>query len=86
MPEFARTADLLICEGMYYDDEMRISMQEKMHMLFSDAASIARAAAADKLWLTHFSPACTDPEAGETLAKSIFDHSHVPHDGEWITL
>lgn len=86
MPDFVRGADLLICEGMYYDDEMRPSMQEKMHMLFSDAAAIARDGEVKRLWLTHFSPACTDPENGEAAARAIFENAHVPCDGEWIAL
>ena len=86
MADFARGANLLIGEGMYYDDAMAESMREKTHMLFSDSARVAAGAGVKRLWLTHFSPACTDPENGLERVRAIFPDTHVPRDGEWIHL
>jgi ribonuclease Z len=68
--EFARGADLLVCEGMYADEAMRGKMEERGHMVFGDSARLAREAGAKRLWLTHYSPALTDPkQALEPQAK-----------------
>ncbi len=86
MADFARDTDLLISEGMYYDDAMEESMREKMHMLFSDSVGIAARSGAKRLWLTHFSPACTDPENGLEAARALFPETYIPKDGQWINL
>lgn len=86
MADFAENADLLISEGMYGDDAMRDKTQEKGHMLFSDSAEIARKAGAKRLWLTHFSPALTDPDLYAGAAQKIFPSAAVAHDGMRITL
>jgi ribonuclease Z len=72
MANFARDADLLICEGMYGDDKMREKMGEKGHMVFSDSARVAKAAGAKQLWLTHYSPAMKQPQDYYEAVKSIF--------------
>ncbi|HIZ56366.1 MAG TPA: ribonuclease Z, partial [Firmicutes bacterium] len=54
---FAEGADLMICEGMYGEDDMLDKMEKKGHMLFSDAAALAAQAGVGRLWLTHYSPA-----------------------------
>ena len=84
--ELARDADLMIAEGMYGDDAMGGKVQEKGHMLFSDAARLARRAGARKLWLTHYSPALTDPEACIWAARSVFPESTAAYDGIRMTL
>jgi ribonuclease Z len=86
MAGFASGADLLICEGMYGDEAMAGKMLEKGHMIFSDSAHIAKNAAVGQLWLTHFSPALTDPEAYAENARTIFPNTTVAHDGICITL
>lgn len=77
----ARDVDLMICEGMYGDAEMRSKMQEKGHMLFSDAASLAAEAGAKELWLTHYSPALQHPAEFLDAAKSVFPHTKLGQDG-----
>lgn len=86
LTEFARNADLLVCEGMYGDESMRGKVEEKGHMLFSDSARIARDSGAKRLWLTHFSPALTAPEQYLDEARSIFPQAEVAYDGIRITL
>lgn len=81
MIDFVRDADLLICEGMYGDEEMRLKMEEKCHMLFSDSARLAQAADVGLLWLTHYSPAMKDPEAHIESAKAVFAAAGLGYDG-----
>jgi ribonuclease Z len=86
MADFARGADLLICEGMYGDEDMHEKMEEKGHMVFSDSARVAQSAGVKALWLTHFSPAVKDPAAYIESAVQIFPNTIVGYDGLKITL
>lgn len=83
---FAQEADLLIAEGMYGDDAMGEKVQEKGHMLFSEAARLAKEAGAARLWLTHFSPALEEPEAFIDGIQSIFPGAVAGQDGMRIIL
>jgi len=80
MAEFAKGSDLFICEGMYCDEEMRDKMDEKHHMLFSDAAHIAKKAEVAELWLTHYSPALVRPSDYEKQVKDIIQNTVVSWD------
>ena len=82
----AKNADLLICEGMYSDDSKLPLAKEKGHMLFSEAARLAKSAGVQKLWLTHFSPSLDDPQSGLALAQEIFSDTECGFDGKSITL
>lgn len=86
MPRFAGGADLLICEGMYGDDEARLKTEEKGHMIFSDAARLASEAQVKRLWLTHFSPALKDPETYLGNAAAYYADAAVGYDGIKISL
>ena len=79
-------SDLLICEGMYGDDENAESMVEKCHMLFSDALRIASDAEAERMWLTHYSPAMTNPNIYENSVRNSFSGAVISKDGQKITL
>ncbi|MDR0943020.1 MAG: ribonuclease Z [Ruminococcus sp.] len=79
--DFAYESDLFVCEGMYADDAMRDSMEDKRHMLFSDAARLAKQANVKELWLTHFSPAEINPKAGLQSVRRIFENTVIPTDG-----
>ncbi len=79
-------SDLLITEGMYGDDENAQSMVEKCHMLFSDAARVANDAEVKRLWLTHYSPAMTNPSEYENSIKKKFKGTVISKDGQKITL
>lgn len=81
LAEFAAGADLLISEGMYGDEEMRESISEKKHMMFADSAKIARDANVNRLWLTHYSPALTNPKQYIENAKKIFPRTTAAYDG-----
>jgi ribonuclease Z len=86
MAEFARNVDLLISEGMYYDEAMRQKIEDKNHMLFSDSAKLAVKSGAKRLWLTHYSPALERPQDGTRMVQRIFPATTVSKDGEFITI
>jgi len=78
--DFVQESDLLICEGMYGEDDKIEKAIEKKHMTFSEAAMMAKNANVKELWLTHYSPSMDNPEDYECNAKSIFDNSVLGRD------
>lgn len=84
--EHAQDADLLILEGMYGDSEKYGKALETKHMLFEEAAAIARDAHAKRLWLTHYSPSLPDPETYLPDAQAIFPQTVCAKDGQAIDL
>lgn len=84
--EFAQDADLLILEGMYGEPEKQEKALETKHMMFTEAAQIAKDAGAHRLWLTHFSPSMPNPQEYLPLAQEIFPETVCPHDGQEIDL
>ena len=86
MPAFARDTDLLVCEGMYGEQDMHEKMEEKGHMVFSDSARLALEAGARRLWLTHYSPAMKDPAAFLETARAIYPAAELGYDGIKATL
>ena len=79
-------ADLFICDGMYGDESEEPKRWDVQHMTFAEAATVARDGGARRLWLTHFSPALSDPMACRERATAIFPHTTVGHDGLTETL
>lgn len=84
--QHADSADLLILEGMYGDDEKRAKALETKHMMFTEAAEIAAEAGAKRLWLTHYSPSLPDPETYLPAAQAIFPETRCAKDGDSVTL
>ena len=85
--EMAQGGDLLICEGMYGDPEKEARAEEAGHMLFRDAAALAREAGVRRLWLTHYSPSMKEPEEFfESEARGRFDGAVLGFDGMRETL
>lgn len=80
LPGFVSGSDLLICEGMYGSPEELPKAQGNGHMLFSEAARIAREGCVRELWLTHYSPSLTDPEEWLEEARRIFPNVRAGHD------
>ena len=80
--DFAENSDLLICEGMYGDDEYIEKMHEKGHMVFSQSAKLAEKSGSKRLWLTHYSPALTNPMDYEEFMKKLFPETTISTDGE----
>jgi ribonuclease Z len=83
---FCSRSDVLICEGMYGEDEKLPSAEEKKHMIFSEAASLAKESESKELWLTHYSPSLKDPDAFMDDAKRIFLGSYAGFDLKTKTL
>jgi ribonuclease Z len=77
---FIKGADLFICEGMYGEDEKIDKAVEHKHILFSEAAKAAADGKVKELWLTHFSPALTEPENFSSFVKKIFPHTVIGYD------
>ncbi len=75
LSDFVHGADLLVCEGMYGDDFLIGKAIERKHMLFSEAAELARRGDVRELWLTHFSPSLEAPEKELTAATRIFENT-----------
>lgn len=86
LDSFAENSDLLICEGMYGSDEYIDKMHEKGHMVFSQSAKLATNSNSKKLWLTHYSPALSDPKEYKEYICRLFPDTVVCSDGEKITL
>ena len=80
IPAFIRDADLFIGEGLYGDEEMLDQAKQKMHMLFSEAATLARDGEVDELWLTHYSPAMPNPKLFLDSAQRIFPNTVAAFD------
>lgn len=72
LAELAKDSDLFVAEGLYGDPEKQPGAAEKGHMVYEEAATLAREAGAEKLWLTHYSPAMLDPEEYLPVAQRIF--------------
>ena len=82
LTDFASDSDLLICEGMYGDDSFIPKMQEKGHMVFSQAAKLALDSGSKELWLTHYSPALDKPYEYSEAVNTIFSNTVVSSDGQ----
>ncbi|MCL2122274.1 MAG: ribonuclease Z [Clostridiales bacterium] len=80
IPDFIRGSNLFIAEGLYGDDEMLDQAKEKRHMIFSEAATLAKDGEAGELWLTHFSPALQDPKQYLPIARHIFPDAKTGFD------
>ena len=86
LEKYARSADLLILEGMYGSEDKRPQALKNHHMMFSEAAEIARGANAGALLLTHFSTSLEDPEQYMEETRAIFEKTWAAYDGETVTL
>lgn len=83
---YGRGADLMILEGMYGDETKRAQAEKNRHMLFAEAATLAREAGAKRLLLTHFSNCIDDPQAYLPLAQAIFPATEAAMDGQRLTI
>ena len=82
----AKDSDLLILEGMYGEKEKKPNAIEHKHMMFDEAADIAKRAGAGRLWLTHFSPSLIYPENYMHSVRKIFKNTYPGEDGMTETL
>lgn len=84
--DMGRGADLMILEGMYGDEEKRPQALKNHHMLFTEAAALARQAQAGTLVLTHYSNCIDDPESYLPGAQAIFPQTVAAYDGMCVSL
>ena len=86
IPHLGRDVDLMFLEGMYGDETKRPQALKNRHMLFAEAAELARQAEVQQLVLTHFSNCIDDPLEYLPLAQAIFPHTQCAADGMCFTL
>jgi ribonuclease Z len=86
LPDFAKDADLFICEGLYGDTDKQEKTAARRHMTFQEAAKTAKAANVKEMWLTHFSPALPDPHNYLENATAIFPNTKIGKDRMTKTL
>lgn len=86
MKTLSADADLFICEGLYGDPEKQSKTSEKCHMTYTEAARIAKESNPKCMWLTHYSPAMTDPEEFLGVAREIFPETYCGFDGKTTSL
>ena len=84
--ENAADSDLFICEGMYGEPGSEEKARAHRHMTYAEAATIAKNAGVEEMWLTHFSPSLVRPKEYAQTAKSIFPNTVIPKDGFKKTL
>ncbi len=80
MHSFIHNANLFVCEGMYGEEEKKEGAIAKKHMIFSEAATMAKYGNVKELWLTHFSPALSSPEDFIQNATAIFENTIIGYD------
>lgn len=83
---FLQGVNLLVCEGTYGSSQDQPKAVERKHMTFAEAATLARACGAERLLLTHFSPALSEPQAYAEEARAIFPSTLVGHDHMTLSL
>ncbi len=79
--EYAKGADLFICEGMYGEEGKEIKAREYKHMTMYEAAQLAQKAQPKEMWLTHYSPSLTRPEDFMDKVRRIFPQAKAARDG-----
>lgn len=78
--DFIKGSDLFVCEGMYGENEKQAKAIEYKHMLFSEAAKLAKLGNVTELWLTHLSPSLSEPELYIENATQIFKNTKIGYD------
>ena len=84
--EYAKDADLFICEGMYGEEGKETKAREYKHMTMYEAARLARDADTKELWLTHYSPSLSWPEDYMEEVRKIFPRAYAAKDGQSVEL
>jgi ribonuclease Z len=79
--EYARDADLMICEGMYGEDGKEAKARDYKHMTMYESAELAREANPKEFWFTHYSPSMNHPDEYMDKVKKIFPAAKAARDG-----
>lgn len=80
IPSFIEDSDLFICEGTYGHEKDYEKAVRNKHMIFSEAASLAKKGKVKELALTHFSPSLDNPNEYVENARKVFRNSIVAYD------
>ena len=86
LTENAAGCDMLICEGMFGEEEKLDRAKETGHMLMQEAAAIAKKSDAGKLVFTHYSPSVQNPGEYICEIRKIFSGAYAGYDGYFETL
>lgn len=86
LAEQARGVDLLCMDATYADDADAPKARLYGHATCAEAGALAAEAGVRRLWLTHYSAAVTDPEAGLAAAQRQFPAAEAGFDGKTLTL
>lgn len=84
--QYGVDSDLMILEGMYGEPDKRKKARETKHMMFTEAAELAKEAGAKTLWLTHYSPSLPDPYNYLDAPRAIFPQTFCAVDGQSVDL
>ena len=84
--EYAKDADLFICEGMYGEDGKEAKAREYKHMTFQEAAHLAKEAQPKEMWLTHYSPSLIRPDEYMDMVRDIFPKAYPGKDGKTMEM
>lgn len=84
--ELVTGATLLVCEGTYGDDAQAANAVRNQHMTFREAATLARDAGVQQLWITHYSPGVDNPHAFTGNARDVFPDAVIGRDGMTTSL
>ena len=82
----AKDSDLFICEGMYGEDDKIEKAKGYKHMTFREAATLARDAKVNEMWLTHYSPSLVRPDDYMDTVREIFPKAWPGQDGKSMEL
>lgn len=81
-----KEADLFICEGLYGKLEDGAQAKKYKHMIYAEAATLAKEGDVKELWLTHYSPANVQTSEGLGEALAIFPNTNLGRDRMVTTL
>lgn len=81
LESFIEESDLFVCDSTYGDEEKYEKAVKYKHMLFREAAHLAKKGNVRELWLTHFSTSMPHPDIYIDNAKNVFYNTVLGSNG-----